>query len=265
MNKKLVLMALLSFGSFAVVSCGPTPTPTVQIPSNPGSVTAVASGNKVNLSWSAVTGATSYVVERKSSTTAYQSISTTSSTSMTDTLPAAGTYTYRVKSTNSAGTSSGTESAAVTYTVTSPPANTSQARAQNLLGNWAFTYTITSVWNDKLSLSQVLESPAQSGDWFAAGKDEAGNIAVGWYDFTYNTYVVSSGDSSLDQFYEFSSIASDGSVSGVTWLTDGTSYSNDYNMTGKRTGGTFWYLNLLSSSERARAEAIYLKSRAALR
>jgi hypothetical protein len=80
------------------------------IPAAPTGLTASAvSSSQINLSWSASSGATSYSVERSSSSggTYTQIVSGVTSTSYNNTgLSASTAYYYRVKATNTAGTSS---------------------------------------------------------------------------------------------------------------------------------------------------------------
>jgi hypothetical protein len=75
----------------------------------PRSLTATASGNQVNLSWSAPTGSLSYqylVWRATSSGGPYEQIGApTSGTSYTDTVPAAGTYYYVITAVSSVGES----------------------------------------------------------------------------------------------------------------------------------------------------------------
>lgn len=116
-----------------------------------------------------------------------------------------------------------------------PAPGESRNKAQQLLSSWAFTYTIKSTFSDSLRLDAIIEESKQPGEYFAAGYDIAGNVSVGWYDFKYQTYVVTTGSTSLTKFFEFPGIAADNSVSGMAWFAfgDGT-YSDDYRMTGKR-------------------------------
>jgi hypothetical protein len=69
------------------------------IPPPPASFTAtpVANSSQIKLSWSAVTGAVGYVIER------FTQLGTQTGTTFTDTLPANTTHTYRVRAKDSAG------------------------------------------------------------------------------------------------------------------------------------------------------------------
>src|SRR5207244_718368 len=76
-------------------------------PAAPTGVTATAGNAQVALSWTAVTGATSYKVQRAAVTGGpYTSVGTPTTTTFTDTgLTNATTYYYVVAAVNSAGTS----------------------------------------------------------------------------------------------------------------------------------------------------------------
>ena len=93
-------------------------------PVNPTGFSAtVNSSTQITLNWQAVTGATSYVLERKSGAGAFASVGgSISGTSFQDTGLSAGTeYTYRLKASNSGGSSNGVETSATT--LPNPPAN----------------------------------------------------------------------------------------------------------------------------------------------
>jgi hypothetical protein len=84
-------------------------TPTA-LPADPTTLSISSSASAVVLLvWPAVSGATEYVVDRKT-TGVYTTITTTTQTSYSDYSPSfSTTYTYRVQAKNSAGTSSGIE------------------------------------------------------------------------------------------------------------------------------------------------------------
>lgn len=121
-------------------------------------------------------------------------------------------------------------------TQTTPPApvNESQARAQQLLGDWVFRYTIISSFTDYLKLSTVVQSTSYPGEWFAAGKDSYGNVSIGFYDMKTREYIVGT-DGSVEKFYFFKEITSEGYVTGLFGLVSGSYISDPYYMTGKRT------------------------------
>jgi RHS repeat-associated protein len=71
---------------------------------SPSSVAATPSSSNVVLGWSAASGATNYRVERKAAGTAYGSIGTTATTSLTDSSASPGqAYLYRVCAADSGG------------------------------------------------------------------------------------------------------------------------------------------------------------------
>jgi len=86
---------------------GATSTTTQPITVNPLAAPVLsgsATGSTVNLSWTAVTGATAYRVERKVRNGPWTLLTTVGGTSHTDTAPN-GNISYRVQATNSASTS----------------------------------------------------------------------------------------------------------------------------------------------------------------
>ena len=91
--------------SSAASTSASTPAPT--IPSAPTGLSASAGNARVALSWNAVTGATSYLVNRATSATGtYSTVATTAAASYTDTQVVNGnTYYYTVRARNTAGTS----------------------------------------------------------------------------------------------------------------------------------------------------------------
>ncbi len=99
----------------ASVSATPT-APAAPIPATPAGLSAAPSSGSVQLSWTAVTGATSYDVERATATNGpYVPLTTVIVPSFTDTdLNNGTTYFYEVSATNSSGSSA--VSAAVTAT-----------------------------------------------------------------------------------------------------------------------------------------------------
>jgi hypothetical protein len=134
-------------GWFRVSDCGTT-TPPTSPPATPTGVTATGQGGTsagtIAVSWSPVTGATSYTVTRLQGTTS-TTVATTSSTSLVDTgLQAVTQYGYQVVASNSAG-SSAPSSTASAYT--SPTQLTAKAVSRSEIdltwnGGSAATYTV---------------------------------------------------------------------------------------------------------------------------
>lgn len=207
-------------------------TTPVSAPSNPSSITATLGAGGIMVNWAAVSDATSYTIERQVGGGAFSQVTTTTGTSYLDATPNPGTYVYRVKAVNAAGLSSGITANPVT--IATAPANESQKRAKEFIGTWAMTYKIISTFSDTLKFNTVLESTSEPGEYFAGGKDQYGNIYVAWYDFEYKSYVIGGGPTNLPTFYQFKSIASDGSVSGIVWFSLSTGYSDNYAMVGRR-------------------------------
>jgi len=93
---------------------GGTTTTTLPPPAAPTGLSATAGTEKISLSWTASSGATSYVVYRNGTQIA---TTTGSTTSYVDTTPAAGTsYAYQVAAVSSSGTSSLSNTASATAT-----------------------------------------------------------------------------------------------------------------------------------------------------
>ncbi len=118
------LLAVVALGLAGSLACGggssPAPTPPSP-PSVPGQVTgltATAGINQIALSWTAVSGATSYNVERGAASTGpFTSIATPTATTYNDASATAGvTYYYEVAAVNASGT--GTASAVASATAT---------------------------------------------------------------------------------------------------------------------------------------------------
>jgi hypothetical protein len=91
-------------------------------PSAPTGVTAVVNGTSVNISWSSVSGATSYSVYRGPTGTTSEKILTTSSTTATDASPLDGLNYYRITASNAAGESEQSNFGYCRYTDQTPPA-----------------------------------------------------------------------------------------------------------------------------------------------
>jgi hypothetical protein len=93
-----------------------------QPPANPSTFTASAtSASSVVLNWSAVSGATSYTLERRVGTGSYSVLATnlTALTYTDNTVTASTTYTYRVRAVNAAGSSGGVEQQVTTTAASS--------------------------------------------------------------------------------------------------------------------------------------------------
>ncbi len=95
-----------------------TSAPPVTAPTAPTSLTATATNTQIDLSWTASSGATSYIVKRgTSSGTETTLASGVTSTSYSDTSLAGGTYYYVVAAVNSVGTSGNSNEAPATVVV----------------------------------------------------------------------------------------------------------------------------------------------------
>lgn len=96
-------------------SPSPTPAPTPAVPVNPATVTAIASGQNIIVTWSAVAKATGYRIDRKDGAGGYIEVASVEAPTVTyiDKGLSAGTYTYRIRSVNTAGVSTGRETPSV--------------------------------------------------------------------------------------------------------------------------------------------------------
>ncbi|UWG96939.1 cell wall-binding repeat-containing protein [Dehalobacter sp. DCM] len=111
------------YSSYSTVASATTLAAT---PSAPSNLTATASSTvstQIGLSWSAVSGATSYSVYRATSINGtYNLVTTTTATAYTDTgLTANTTYYYKLKATNSAGSSGYSNTASATTIASTKP------------------------------------------------------------------------------------------------------------------------------------------------
>jgi Bacterial Ig-like domain (group 2) len=132
-------------------------------PANPATFTATAtSSSQIDLSWSAVTGASSYTLERKTGAGAYAAINAPTATTYNDTgLTASTAYTYRLKAVNTSGSSSGIEATATTqspaaggdFTLSLNPATLSLAQG----GNSTVTVTVNRTGGFTGSVTLALE------------------------------------------------------------------------------------------------------------
>jgi fibronectin type 3 domain-containing protein len=114
-----VVAAVNSAGTSAnSAQASATPTAPVTVPPVPTGLQATAGNAQVNLSWSASTGATSYILKRSTTSGGpYTQIATPSGTAYTDTALTNGTpYYYVVAAVNSAGTSANSSQASATPT-----------------------------------------------------------------------------------------------------------------------------------------------------
>ena len=125
---------------FSAIANAITTNTTYGVPSIPTDLTATAaSSSQINLTWDAISGATSYYLYRATSSDgAYANIVVVTTTGYVDTILSSGTtYYYKVQAVNSAGTSSYSSEAYATTTsdgTTSPPDSSSQIPSNRLAG-----------------------------------------------------------------------------------------------------------------------------------
>lgn len=102
-----------------VVSCTIEQPPAP--PDSPVLSVTLDANNNANLSWTSVTGATNYILEKSTDGTNYSTLTQTSGTTYTDPNLAPGTYYYRVIATNDNGTSLPSNVVSVTVQAPEPP------------------------------------------------------------------------------------------------------------------------------------------------
>ncbi len=115
-------------------------------------------------------------------------------------------------------------------------ASSSKQKAEKILGNWTFTYTIVSTWHDKFSLTRVYQDPENPAQWYAVGTDEYGyTVVAGWGD-SVNLYMLLDSSLGMDQVYTFD-FTGPNTVAGCYYLMPGDDpdFSNCYPLTGIRT------------------------------
>lgn len=91
--------------------------PAPSAPSTLSYSTSATTNTSISVSWSSVSGATSYVLERRTGSGSYTQVYSGSSTSYSQGKLSAGTYTYRIKAVNSAGSSSYKTGSILTVTI----------------------------------------------------------------------------------------------------------------------------------------------------
>lgn len=138
-------------------------------------------------------------------------------------------------------------------TVVIDPIPSTRPYVAQLAGTWNTNFTLDTAFTDRIQLSEIEASAKDANDFYIWGTNKAGRVALGWYDPKTSEYVITSDFKEVTQFYEFSSIAADGRVSGNTWFSSERGYSDDYAFTGQRTLGT-----ASVNAPRARTEAAQL-------
>lgn len=150
---------------------------------------------------------------------------------------------------------------ACSSTESAPPTPIPNTRANvaQLAGTWNTNFTIERAFSDRIQLSQISVDDQDPNDFYIWGANKAGLLAIGWYEPANSTYVITVGTDEVTQFYEFTSIASDGRVSGNTWFSSESSYSDDYTFTGQRTLET---ASVRAQRPRAEVQQLFQKLKA---
>ncbi|HOX60659.1 MAG TPA: peptidoglycan-binding protein [Candidatus Magasanikbacteria bacterium] len=168
-------------------------TSAAELPSAPSGLTATAASvSQINLSWSAVSGATSYNIYR--STDSYMTaIATTSAVSYSNTgLSAATSYSYKVSAVNATG--EGEKSGAVSATTnsassgggggggssdTTPPTNTSVVINSNATTTNSLAITLTLGATDAVYMMIANDSAFTNASWVNYATSYVWNLVSG--------------------------------------------------------------------------------------
>jgi fibronectin type 3 domain-containing protein len=127
-------------GGSSTASAGVTATPQVPAPGIPTGVTATAGVNQVTITWTAVSGATSYQLYRGATL-----VASPTTTSYVDTSLTAGTaVSYTVKAVNAGGTSAASAAASATPTLAAPTGLTATAGNAQVALTWTAVANATS-------------------------------------------------------------------------------------------------------------------------
>ena len=202
------------------------------IPEAPTNLTLSIASNAIAQSWTAVSGATSYEIYRKTSDTGtYSSIGTSTSTSFTDTNVSSGSnYWYRIFAKNSNGTSTGSNVVKVTF---NPAANLSTSNIEIIdffngddskkAAHKIYYTTTNNVMNANLSVGK-LDKENLNG-LLAGSNGKSPIIKFGLSSFpsagmsgtaTLSTKLIDGNDSSIDAGERVIAANAD-----ISWLSDG--------------------------------------------
>lgn len=180
-----------------VAACTQTPTP--QAPTPPTGFSATYAAPNINLSWTAVAGATYYVLQRSSDGTNFTALPLTSNfsgTSYSDTsIQPAVTYTYRLQAANSAGSSAFVNSTPITTPPAAPASLTATAASSTSINlSWAASSGATGYTLERQtgSSSFAALTPGPSG----TGTSFSDNTVVAGTTYTYRIKATNAGGSS---------------------------------------------------------------------
>jgi fibronectin type 3 domain-containing protein len=107
----------------------PSSAITTTVPAAPGTVSAGATGKEITISWSSVSGASSYEIYRSITSSGGSLVGTAAASPYTDTVQGAGTYYYTIRTVNYAGKSASSSYRSVTIAAPSAPGNVSATAA----------------------------------------------------------------------------------------------------------------------------------------
>jgi len=195
-------------------------------PNTPTGISATQSGSSINVSWSNVTGATSYKVYRSSSASGtYSLLSSPSSTSYIDNSPLSGYNYYKVSAVNSAGESAQSSYVSCNYSSTTKPnAPTGLAATQSGTSIYITWYIVSNATS-----YNVYWSNSASGTYTKRGSNFTQSYAydnspLPGYNYYKVTAVNSAGESALSSFTycNYSSTTKPNAPTGVTATLSGT-------------------------------------------
>ncbi|MBB5360409.1 YD repeat-containing protein, partial [Rhodanobacter sp. ANJX3] len=148
-------LALVNSGNFQVPVNEPAGAPTLSVP-------ASANVSYYTVSWSAVSGATSYTLQEQVNGGAWATVQTSAATSWAATGKSNNTYGYRVQACNSSGC--GAWSVTATVTVAIPPIPASAPALSVPSVSYTGGYTIS--WGGvSAATSYTLQEQVNSGGW----------------------------------------------------------------------------------------------------
>lgn len=186
------------------------------VPGNPTNLTVTTSSTSVTLNWTAVAGASSYSVERKTGSEDFVAVGTAATTTHTDGgLAVSTSYVYRVKAVNNKGSSSGVEVSATTTA-----ANTGNPEINNYFAGLP-------TWDSKNPAPATSETAGASSSNSSILPDESTQSKQRKYDCTVTQYTL---ESSPDKIVTFnpdagslwvgSLLQGQGYVNGIGSLTE---------------------------------------------
>ena len=118
--------------------------------------------------------------------------------------------------------------------------NTYYTNAAKAIGDWKFSYTIISTYNDYPLISDISTRRTSDNNYYNYGKDETGDIITGTYTTSTGNYDILMTGSIIDRYHVFSITSSNSSSSGCyyQYSHSSSSWSSCYSATGAKLYGT---------------------------